>query len=479
MDRRSFLTSSAKLAGAATLAPHLDWPGELSVRRPAPSARRFTSPAIEHTIDRVKAKIADPTLGRMFECCFPNTLDTTVFPGTRNGHPDTFVITGDIDAMWLRDSSAQVWPYLPFMKDDPALERLIEGIIRRQTTQILLDPYANAFLRSPGSTPLSWSTQDKTDMKPGVGERKWEIDSLCYTVRLAHAFWKQTGRQDPFDVQWHRAATLIVQTFRQQQRKNSRGPYHFQRAAFSPYDTLALDGYGNPGRPNGMIFSMFRPSDDACIYPLFVPANMFAVKTLGRLREMAQEIYSDSALAAECSSLADEVTAALHQHALVSRPDAAQGAGQMWAYEVDGYGNIVLMDDANVPSLLSLPYLGWCDASDPTYRATRDFVLSDRNPWFFQGSAGEGIGGPHIGLGYAWPISVSMRALTSTSDDEIATCLRTLRNTTAGTDYMHESFNVNDPKQYTRPWFAWANSLFGELILKVEAERPHLLQQQL
>jgi hypothetical protein len=473
VDRRAFLGLGAKLGGAAMLGRMLDWPGELSGNRPQPSARRFTSPAIEETIQRVSGRIADPTLARMFECCFPNTLDTTVFPGQFDGKPDTFVITGDIDAMWLRDSSAQVWPYLPFMKQDASLERLIEGVIRRQTRQILLDPYANAFLRSPHNRPLSWSVHDRTRMLPGIGERKWEIDSLCYPVRLSHAFWKKTGRTDLFDEQWHRAAELTVTTFRQQQRKASRGPYCFQRASLNPYDTLALDGYGNPARPNGMIFSMFRPSDDACIYPLFVPANLFAVKTLHRLREMAAEICADRALAAECGALADEVDTAIRLHAIVEPTNARS----IWAYEVDGYGNALLMDDANVPSLLGLPYLECCDSRDPLYLRTRDFVLSDRNPWFFRGSAGEGIGGPHIGMNYAWPISIAMRALTSHDTEEIAVCLRTLRNTTAGTDYMHESFDVNDPARYTRPWFAWANSLFGELILKVEAEHPALLQR--
>lgn len=473
IDRRSFLGLGAKLGGAAALGKVLDWPGELSGGRPQPSQRRFTSPVIEETIVRVKTHISDPILGRMFECCFPNTLDTTVFPGQRKGKPDTFVITGDINAMWLRDSSAQVWPYLPFMQQDASLERLIEGVIRRQTSQILLDPYANAFLRSPHDPLLSWSVNDKAHMLPGVGERKWEIDSLCYPVRLAHAFWKRTGRTDLFIGEWQKAARSIVATFRQQQRKSSRGPYHFQRAALNPYDTLALDGYGNPARANGMIFSMFRPSDDACIYPLFVPANIYAVKTLDRIREMSTDIFSDQALARECADLAGEVDEAIRRYAVVPSPDS----GPMWAYEVDGYGNVLLMDDANVPSLLSLPYLECCDKNDQIYRRTREFVLSDRNPWFFRGSAGEGIGGPHIGMQFAWPISIAMRGLTSANGDEIATCLRTLRNTTAGTDYMHESFDVNNPARYTRPWFAWANSLFAELILRVESAHPALLRK--
>jgi meiotically up-regulated gene 157 (Mug157) protein len=476
-NRRTFLRGGVALCGKLAINGYgfASTAGSSFQGRPVPSARRFNSPAVEATIRRMRRTIADPMLARMFEQCFPNTLDTTVSAGQIDGKPDTFVITGDIDAMWLRDSSAQVWPYLRFVKDDPQLERLIEGVIRRQTRQILLDSYANAFLRTPDSARLSWSTQDKTDMRPGVGERKWEIDSLCYTVRLAHGFWRETGRTDLFDEHWRAAVYRVVATFREQQRKNSLGPYHFQRASASPTDTLALSGYGNPGRANGMIFSMFRPSDDACIYPLFVPANMFAVITLGHLEEMATQILSDGALAGECRSLASEVNSALQEHSRVNH----QQVGEIWAYELDGFGNALCMDDANAPGLLSLPYLGCCDIKDPVYQRTRNFVLSKNNPYFFRGPVAEGIGGPHIGLGYVWPLAIIMRGLTSSSNEEIAWCLRTLRDTTGGTGFMHESFNVKNAADYTRAWFAWANSLFGEFVLKVDAERPALLQDPL
>ncbi len=243
------------LNARAIAAPSKDKPNG----RPSASARKFTSPAIEAAILRMKSRIADPQLRAMFECCFPSTLDTTVFPGDKDGKPDTFVITGDISAMWLRDSSAQVWPYLPFTKQDPELRRLIEGIIHRQASQILLDPYANAFTRSPAAAKPDWSLHDRTEMMPYVAERKWEVDSLCYPIRLAYGFWKATGDTGLFDEQWHAAALQIVQTFRAQQRKYSPGTYHFQRLSLSPTDTLPLRCSGNPARPSGMIFSMFRP----------------------------------------------------------------------------------------------------------------------------------------------------------------------------------------------------------------------------
>ncbi|ACO33248.1 Tat pathway signal sequence domain protein [Acidobacterium capsulatum ATCC 51196] len=475
ITRRDLLRGgmAASALAAFPLAQYKAATWKMDQGRPPVGERKFQSPAIEAAIQRVKALIADPVLGRMFERCFPNTLDTTVFPGSVNGKPDTFVITGDIDAMWLRDSSAQVHPYLPFARQDAGLARLLEGVVRRQTRMILIDPYANAFMRSTTDPPLSWSLHDRTTMKPGVAERKWEIDSLCYTVRLAHGYWQATGDTSPFDAEWRQAAQSILTTFKQQQRLQGQGPYSFGRLTTNPYDTLALNGYGNVARPVGMIYSMFRPSDDSCVYPLFVPANLFAVRALEQLQELAAKAAGAPGIAEQCESLLETVRAALRQYGTVQHPEH----GRIWAYEVDGYGNTLCMDDANVPSLLSLPYLGCCDSNDPLYQNTRRFVLSTANPWYFEGSAAQGIGSPHTGRNAIWPMSLLIRALTSTHDEEIVACLRWLRNTTGGTGYMHESFDASDPSQYTRPWFAWANTLFGELVLKLAHEKPSLLQQ--
>jgi meiotically up-regulated gene 157 (Mug157) protein len=467
-------------AGLATAALAMR-PGRLLAKwniaegRPAPADRNFSSPAIEEVIERVRRQITDPTLAAMFARCFPNTLDTTVFPGTRNGQPDTFVITGDIDAMWLRDSSAQVWPYLPFAKRDPILAALLAGIVRRQARNILLDPYANAFLRSPSDPPLSWAVHDKTEMKPGVGERKWEVDSLCYTLRLAHGYWIHTGDTSPFDPEWKASAWKIVDTFREQQHLTGPGPYSFQRSSPIPTDTVPLDGYGNPARPVGLLFSMFRPSDDACTYPLFIPANLFAIRSLTQMQELASTVLHDTRLATACQDLLTTLRKAMAQYGSVDH----RIYGRIWAYEVDGYGNTLQMDDANAPGLLSLPYLECCDVADPTYQRTRRFVLSSDNPYFFEGSAAQGGGSPHTGLGQIWPMSILLRALTSTDDKEILQCLRWLRSTTAGANFMHESFDANDPSKFTRPWFDWANTLFGELILRLADKRPALLRERM
>ncbi|HEU5341728.1 glycoside hydrolase family 125 protein [Edaphobacter sp.] len=447
--------------------PHIPW--DMSKGRPSPADRKFTSRAVEQYITETQKRIADPALASLFSNCFPNTLDTTVEPGTYDGKPDTAVVTGDIAAMWLRDSSAQVWPYLPLATKDPALQRLIEGVIRRQARCILIDPYANAFMVDLNATPLPWSRSDKTEMKRGVGERKWEIDSLCYPIRLAHGYWKQTGDTAPFDAQWQSAMHLVVATFRTQQRKRGDGSYHFQRDSDVSTETLPAAGYGNPVRPVGLIASGFRPSDDACIFPFLVPSNLFAVTSLRQLAAMAHAILHDDALANEATALANEVEHALAKYAVAVTPE-----GTIWAYEVDGYGSRLLMDDANVPSLLSLPYL----ESSPLaslYARTRAFCWSERNPWFFRGTAGEGIGGPHVGKDMIWPMSQMIYALTSTSPDEIRHSLAMLKTSAAGSGFMHESYSKDDPRQFTRPWFAWANTLFGELIGKISQTHPDLL----
>jgi hypothetical protein len=473
-DRRSFLRQAAGALGVAAVppaslpSPRLP-PLQVASGRPPAPERRFTSRAVERTIERVRREVADPKLATLFENCFPNTLDTTVSFSEVDGRPDTFVVTGDIDAMWLRDSSAQVWPYLPLMSDDDDLRRLVAGVVNRQTRCILIDPYANAFYDGPAESP--WK-DDLTEMKPELHERKWEIDSLCYPIRLAHRYWTLTGDAAPFDDAWRDAMQLVLRTFTEQQRKDGAGPYKFQRVTGWQTDTVPGGGYGNPIRPVGLIVSIFRPSDDATIFPFLVPSNHFAVVSLHQLAEMAEPLGLGAAFAGRCRALADEVDSALRTYARVRHPDL----GLVWAYEVDGFGNRLHMDDANVPSLLSLPYLGVCARDDALYLRTRAFVLSEHDPYYFRGRAASGVGGPHAGMDRIWHLGLIMQALTSTSDDEIADVLRTLTRTDAGTGFMHESFHKDDPADFTRSWFAWANTLFGELVLSVLDERPHLVR---
>ena len=445
----------------ATYVAPADNVGRYVSQRPPEEKRLFRSDAIEKKIKEVKALLKNPYLAWMFENCFPNTLDTTVHFRLRDGKPDTFVYTGDIHAMWLRDSGAQVWPYIPFANEDPHLKQMLEGVIRRQLLCILTDPYANAFNDGPGES--EWMT-DRTDMKPELHERKWEIDSLCYPLRLAYQYWKVTGDTSVFDETWLKAVRLILQTFREQQRKDGdKGPYRFQRKTERATDTTINDGWGAPARPVGLIASAFRPSDDATTLPFLVPSNFFAVTSLRKAAEILAAVNKETDLAGQCDTLADEVETALKKYAVCQHPEF----GTIYAYEVDGFGSRMLMDDANVPSLLALPYLGDVDIDDPIYQNTRRFVWSEANPYFFRGTAGEGIGGPHIGYDMIWPMSIMMKAFTSRDDEEIKECLRMLMHTDAGTGFMHESFHKDNPEHFTRKWFAWQNTLFGELILKL------------
>ena len=479
LDRRSTLagamTGAAALALPAT-ARAATIPMPQGGGRPPVSERRYVSRAVEAEIDRVSRKIADPKLRAMFVGCYPNTLDTTVYMDSVDGRPDAFVITGDIPCLWLRDSTAQVLPYLHLVNKDPALTALFRGLIARQSRSILIDPYANAFMRDPSAkTNLSWALKDQTEMKPGVAERKWEIDSLCYAMRLGFRYWRQTRDKLPFDQTWAEASRACVRTLREQQRKGSPGPYRFLRTSNRPTETMQLDGWGAPSRSVGLIHCGFRPSDDSCTYPFLIPANLFAVTSLREMASVAEQARGDTALAADARALADEVEAALRQWGTMLLPDGRR----VWAYEVDGFGNAMFMDDANVPSLLGLAFLECVPESDPLWKTTADACWSDANPYFFRGSKIEGIGGPHVGLGQVWPMSLIVRALSSSDPQVIRAMLRMLRDTDAGTGFIHEAVDSNDPSKFTRDWFAWANGLFGELLVKLADTRPELLSAPL
>ncbi len=472
MKRRTFIQNSAIL-GAGMLAHNFSFgnPSQVfPIVRVSEKDRHFKSPVIEELIKEFQTNVADKELGWLFNNCLPNTLDTTIYDESTSQQKLTYVITGDIDAMWLRDSSAQVWPYLPFMRKDKHLQNLILGLINKQSKCINIDPYANAFYNDP-TKKGEWFS-DHTDMKPGIHERKWEIDSLCYPIRLAYAYWKETKDATPFDNEWVRAQENIYKTFVEQQRKENLGPYKFERTTSRGTDTLQVDGYGYPVNPVGLICSSFRPSDDCSIFLFLIPANLFAVVSLRQSAEILRKVKNNTELAANMEALANEVEDAVNKYGIIDHPVH----GRVYAYEVDGFGSYLMMDDANVPSLLSLPYLGAVDVNDEVYQRTRRFVLSENNPFYFKGKVAAGVGGPHIGRDMIWPMALIIQALTSTSDSEIRQCIQTLKNTHGDTGFMHESFHKDDSKKFTRHWFAWTNTLFGELLWKVYQEKPELLR---
>jgi uncharacterized protein len=410
----------------------------------------------------IEGKLADigqvlspvPGFKDSFIKCFLNTAQTTL-----TAMPDgtSFVITGDIPAMWLRDSTAQVLHYMRFL-DEPHIDALILGLIKRQAYSILLDPYANAFNMEANGAKF---TQDEPCQDPEVWERKFEVDSLCYPILLADKYYQKIGSKDFIDETILKAFRKIYEVFKTEQ-KPAESPYYFIRHNCPPQDTMSRNGRGEPLGYTGMIRSGFRPSDDACKYGYLIPANLFAAITLKRIAHLTEDIMGYEVFSEDCLVLAGEVEQGIDRYATMTLDGQS-----VYAYETDGLGNYLFMDDANVPSLLSLPYLEVCGNEDQLYISTRKAILSHRNPFYYEGTAACGVGSPHTPHRYIWPISLCMRALTSTDDDEIYAMLKTLATTDAGTGFMHEGFDADDPEKYTRSWFAWANSLFGELVYRL------------
>ena len=368
-----------------------------------------------------------------------------------------FILTGDIPAMWLRDSAAQLRPYVMLCADDPELQDLLVGVLRRQLRFLLTDPYANSF------TDLrpSHHADDVTEAGPVTWERKFELDSLCFPVDLAHRLWRTTGRTDHLDATAREAFGVLLDVLETEQDHEARSAYRFERLDGPPTDTLVRGGAGRLTTPCGLVWSGFRPSDDACELGFNIPGNMFVAVAAGQVAEIAEEVLHDTALAERAGRLSRTVRAAVESHGVATLPDGTR----VYAYEVDGGGNQLLMDDANMPSLLSAPLTGYLEPTDPLYLATRAFVLSPANPYFSASAHAAGVGSPHTPPGYVWPIALSVQGLTSTDPDEKRACLATLAATTAGTGRMHESFDPDAPQDYTRPWFSWSDAMFCELVL--------------
>jgi uncharacterized protein len=403
----------------------------------------------------VRRATGDKVIAEMFRRSMAENL-----PAVAERLPDgtTFLLTGDIPAMWLRDSAAQLRPYLLLCPEDRALQDLLIGVLHRQLEYVVLDPYANAFNREANG---AGHTGDETEMSPWVWERKYEIDSLCYPLELAYRLWRITGRADVIDERFKAAAEAIIALWTVEQDHENRSPYRFQRHDDVPTDTLVRDGRGRLTRPTGMSWSAFRPSDDATELGFNVPGNMFASVVLGYLEVIATEVLRDSGLATRAKELRADIDDGIARHGTVEHPVH----GRVYAYEVDGMGESLLIDDANMPSLLSIPLTGYAAADDPTYLATRRLLLSDDNPYFYRGEYAVGIGSPHTPPNQVWPIALAVQGLTSTSAEERQQLLELLRDTTGGTGQMHESFHVDDPTVFTREWFSWANAMFCELAL--------------
>ncbi|MEG2293503.1 MAG: glycoside hydrolase family 125 protein [Carnobacterium sp.] len=414
---------------------------------------QYSKEVIETLKANVAQKSSNPRWSEVFSNCFDNTLETTV---KLTEAEDIFVITGDIPAMWLRDSSAQIKPYLVIANQDPKIKEMIQGLLERQVKCILIDPYANAFNETENGACYH---QDITEMNGWIWERKYEVDSLCYPIELAYLLWKKTGETNHFTKEFKQAAETIIKLFKREQR-HENSTYRFERFGERPEDTLSNNGLGEPCGYTGMTWSGFRPSDDSCTFNYLVPANMFAVVILGYLAEIFEEIYHEKTAVEEANQLKEEINRGIEEWGIVEHEGK-----KVYAYEVDGLGNYVLMDDANVPSLLAAPYLGYCEIDDAIYQQTRAVLLSEKNPYYYEGTYLKGIGSEHTPKEYVWPIALAIQGLTTNKKAEKIEMLNKLVETEAGTNYMHEGINVNNPNEYTREWFSWANMMFCELLL--------------
>ncbi|KAL4916576.1 hypothetical protein BDW62DRAFT_103487 [Aspergillus aurantiobrunneus] len=479
--------------------PYSGGPLNLPFQRPAIECRTFNSSVVEQVIDDVTSRMVDLDLAQIFRNAFPNTLDTTIRWHTDGSTtaagkskrqneqwegPQTFIVTGDINAEWLRDSTNQLTNYQTLAQRDQRLYNLIVGAINTQAEFVIQSPYCNAFQPPPPSNIPPDSNNQEDQVHPAyqpsvVFECKYELDSLANFLALATNFNENTGSTDFLTSRWYTALDTLLQVLDAQSQPtfNADGQYvpnqyTFQRTTTLGTETLNLAGIGNPlNNGTGLIRSAFRPSDDATIMGFFIPANAQMAVQLQRTADMLRSAGGPADLADDLESRSTRLRRAIQDTAIVNHPRF----GEVYAFEVDGYGSHIFMDDANVPSLLSLPVLGFVDQDDPVYKNTREMILSkDGNPYYFTGSAFHGIGGPHIGLTNAWPMSLLIQAQTSDSDEEITRCINLVRDSSL-LGLIHESIDVNNIRDYTRPWFAWANSVFAQTILKIAAERPHIV----
>ncbi|MBC1952733.1 glycoside hydrolase family 125 protein [Listeria welshimeri] len=417
---------------------------------------------IQSSTEKIKKEINNQKLAEMYERCMENTLDTTI-KIRESGL--TFILTGDIPAMWLRDSVCQVRPFLIFAKENEEIESMLIGLSKEQVSLVGIDPYANAFNETPNG---AGHQADKTEMHPQVWERKYEIDSLCYPIQLAYLIWKITGRTEQFDAAFFKMLQTIFAVWEVEQHHETKSPYRFERMDCVPSDTLKRDGLGTKTAYTGMLWSGFRPSDDACEYGYLIPSNMFAVVVLGYAKEIIETFYpSEKETVRQAVTLKNDIQLGIEKFGTYNHPTF----GEIFAFEVDGLGNQLLMDDANVPSLLSMPIINYLEKESPIYQNTRKFILSKSNPYYFEGELAKGIGSPHTPAGYIWPIGLAIQGLTASDESEKLAILQMLLETDTGTGLMHESFHPDHPEDFTREWFSWANMMFCELVLDVAGFR--------
>ncbi|KAI2789513.1 Meiotically protein [Penicillium oxalicum] len=481
-------------------APYSGGPLNLPYQRPDPACRTFSSAAVEKVIEDVTSRLVDKDLAQLFRNAFPNTLDTTIrwhqnetaVASQQQSKQDaaqwtglqTFIVTGDINAEWLRDSTNQLTNYQALARKDRSIYNLILGAINTQAEFVIQSPYCNAFQPPSASGIQPEKNNHKDTVRPSydksfVFECKYELDSLAHFLLLGTEFHEKTGSTEFLTDRWYQALQSVLDVLDAQSQPTFNAhnqfvtnQYTFQRDTTIGTETLNLRGIGNPlNSGTGLIRSAFRPSDDATIFGYFIPPNAMMSVQLQKTAKVIKAAGGRKDLAQKLDQRGRRLAKSVKDNGIVEHPKY----GHVYAFEVDGYGSRTLMDDANIPSLLSLPYLGFLNKNDSTYQNTRRMITEKNgNPYYLEGSDFHGIGGPHIGLQNAWPMSLLMQAMTSDNDTEILNSINLVRNSSL-LGLVHESINVNKIESYTRPWFAWANSVFAQTILKIAKERPHLI----
>lgn len=457
---------------------------------------------MEKVIKDMNEKMVDKDLARIFENAFPNTLDTTVkwhVDGTekpasgysswlgKNGAwegAQSFIVTGDISAEWLRDSTNQLAQYQRLAKKDTTIENLLLGAINTQAEYVIQSPYCNAFQPPPPSKIKVSDNGQGDSVHPAyepsqVFECKYEIDSLAHFLSLTNQFYNHSGSTAFITKRWLEAIDNLISVIDEQSQSTfdpktgtfQPQEYRFQRNTNTGTETLNLAGNGNPlNYGTGLVRSAFRPSDDATILGFFIPGNAMIAVELQRTASILSKA-SKPDLAQQLRARGERIEKGIWEHAVVQH----RKFGSVFAFEIDGYGSSILMDDANLPSLLALPLLGFVGRDEKTYQNTRKMILSkEGNPYFLTGSEFSGIGGPHIGFEHAWPMSLLVQAMTSEDDEEIMKMLAAVKEASP-LGLVHESVNVEKIRDYTRSWFAWANSVFAQTILDIAERKPHLL----
>jgi len=469
---------------------------QLAYQRPSEECRTFKSPGLEETVARLEGVIKDPDLYRLFQNAYPNTLDTAIkWKGVAADNAEeelTFIITGDINAMWLRDSSNQMQSYLPLLNassDPNSIASLYRGVINLQARYLLTSPYCNSFqppvesgIQIALNGAASQDTVFPTYSNQSVFECKYELDSLAAFLQISTDYYRATGDGEFFGkFKWISAIEAVLSVAQDMMTPTYgadgevlKSPYTFQRLTTRATETFANDGIGNPvANGTGLIRSGFRPSDDSTIFQLFIPANMMFSTYLKSTSEIMGKLNvgNSAALSQQMCDLSDSLHEAIETHGTVNHPKY----GKIYAFEVDGFGSMTIMDDANIPSLLSAPFLGY-EVDKETYANTRELILSATNPYYMRGPVINAIGGPHQGPGMAWPMASIVRIFTSDDDEEITNELRQIVSSTDGLGLIHESINSFNETKWTRQWFSWANGLFGQMILDLEDRKPEILE---